>query len=285
MYYIDPDMMMRPNTNDPDETVIQQKITPDILKIRLKDDVDPNQVISSIHTIFDRSFREGISQIIFDLGNVEFPNGSFIAMLIGRTMLARRNGGDIKIIRLSEKARNQISVFTPLTYLSIGTDVMSIVKELTGSYPTTGHEFGELEEGRPLSLEVEATVEDLEKVTHFVSVLAEQTEMDPVEISKLKIAVYEACMNVIEHGIEFKKGEVLGIEVLRKKNLISVTIIDMGHPFGLYKNISYDVEAAFQEKRKGGFGLYIIKRSVEEITYEKDKDGKNRLTLVKKIQV
>ena len=268
-----------------DQDIVQEKITPDIIKIKLKDDVDPNQAIPALQAVFDQSFRDGISQIIFDMGNVEFPNGSFIAMLIGRTMLARRTGGDIKIIHLSEKARNQISVFTPLTYLSIGTDTMSIVKELTGSYPATGHEFGELEEGKTISLGVEATVEDLEKISHFVSMMAEQTEMDPIEISKLKIAVYEACMNVIEHGIEFKKDEMLGIEVLKKKNRLSVTIIDTGHSFGLYKNISYDVEAAFQEKRKGGFGLYIIKRSVDEITYEKDKEGKNRLTLVKKIKV
>jgi serine/threonine-protein kinase RsbW len=276
---------MRPiNKKDPDQVVIQERITPDILKIGLKDGVDPNQIIPTLHAVFDQSFRDGISQIIFDMENVEFPNGSFIAMLIGRTMQVRRSGGDIKIIHLSERARDHISMFTPLTYLSIGTDAMSIVKELTGSYPMTGHEFGELEEGEPKSLQVDAIVEDLEKVTHFVSVMAEQTDMDPIEISKLKIAVYEACMNVIEHGYEFRTGEFIGIEVLKNKKRLSVTIIDRGPSFALYKNISYDVKAAFEEKRQGGFGLYIIKRSVDEIKYEKGEDGRNRLTLVKKIK-
>jgi anti-sigma regulatory factor (Ser/Thr protein kinase) len=42
----------------------------------------------------------------------------------------------------------------------------------------------------------------------------------------------------------------------------------------------YDAEEAFREKRRGGFGRYIVERSVDEVYYQGGEKG-NRLTLVK----
>ncbi|MCU0645964.1 MAG: hypothetical protein MUC94_17110, partial [bacterium] len=54
--------------------------------------------------------------------------------------------------------------------------------------------------------------------------------------------------------------------------------------FGKYVDV-YDVEQAVKDRRKGGFGLHIIRRSVEMINYISDPRHGNRLILVKAINV
>ena len=39
---------------------------------------------------------------------------------------------------------------------------------------------------------------------------------------------------------------------------------------------------AFDGSRDGGFGVYLIARSMDEVSYDRDADGVNRIRLVKK---
>jgi len=277
-------MGRRVNTAEDVPVATKEQISSDVVRIRLQDSVDPNSVIDDLGTLFHHVLEEGYSRVVFDMMNVEFPNGSFIAMLIGKTKEARRLGGDIEIINLAETARNHFAIFTPLTYLSIGTDEVLGPDELTVAHPSSVDELVEFEEGKPGSLRVNASVDSLNVVTQFVTALAQKTGMERIELSKLKIAVYEACMNVIEHGYCFKPGQSIELEVLWEGDRFQVTIIDKGEPFDFYDAKPYDVNEAFDEKRQGGFGLYIIQRSVDEIKYESDSEEGNRLTLVKRIK-
>ena len=273
-------MMNQVKVADETQVVEVEQVGSDVVRIGLKDGVDPNEVIDELQASFDTTFQQGIHQVVFDMENVEFPNGSFIAMLIGRSMEARREGGDVRIIGLSETAQSHFSIFTPLTYLSIGTDEGFVLRDFEEA---AVEEIASIEEGKPICRQVLASVESLHGVTDFIAPLAQKVGMEPIDVSKLKIAVYEACMNVVEHGYRFEPGHFLGIEVLWEKGRFQVTITDRGESFDFYALKPYDVKKAFDQKRRGGFGLYIIQRSVDEITYESDAKTGNRLTLIKKL--
>ena len=123
----------------------------------------------------------------------------------------------------------------------------------------------------------------LDKVTEFISQLAVHAGMEPLEISKLKIAVYEACLNVIEHGYRFEPDQSLEVKVKRHASKLEVQILDWGQAFDLYTDDPYDVDRAFEEKQKGGYGLFIIKRSVDDIQYSANAINGNQLTLIKEL--
>ena len=101
--------------------------------------------------------------------------------------------------------------------------------------------------------------------------------------SKLKIAVYEACINVIEHAYKFEPGHHIWIDVLYTGKTFEVTIKDNGSSFDFYNVKTYDVQEAFNGKKKSGYGMYIIRKSVDDVKYVTDPQKGNRLTLVKKI--
>jgi anti-sigma regulatory factor (Ser/Thr protein kinase)/anti-anti-sigma regulatory factor len=286
MYYIFNAMFKSFKTivsEESDKFISKEFIGSDVVKIRLNDNIDPNNVVEDLERFFDDIFKMDIHKIIFDLGNIDFPNGSFISMLIGRTSEARRSGGDIRIINLTDTADNNFSIFTPLTYLTICDTTDGILEDFSTMTVMPQEEI-EIKDGEPVSIQVEASVESLKKITEFTSNSAIKAGMKKNELSKIKIAVYEACMNVIEHGYKFKPGNSIGVEVLLNNSNFQITISDTGKSFNFDATQPYDVKAAFNEKRRGGFGLYIIKRAVDDVKYESDKKKGNRLILVKKMK-
>ncbi len=261
-----------------------EQVGSDIIKIKVLDGMDPNSAVEELCALFGKIFKSGYSQILFDMQHVQFPNGSFIAMLIENTHKARRFGGDVQIIHLSEMARNHLAIFTPLTYLTIGMDAVSQWDTASEFHTATLAEYKDFEKGDSKAIDVDAVVDSLNVITHFVTVLAQKAGLKQVDLSKLKIAVYEVCMNIIEHGYMFEPDHSIHVRAQWKDHRFEVNIIDHGKPFDFYNEDGYNVEEAVEEKRKGGYGLYIIKRSVDEVKYKSDPEKGNRLTLIKRIE-
>ena len=276
---------MKRNSILPDDIFLAERISNDIVRIQPLENKDANTGVHALRDLVGRLFEEGITHIVFDMEHVDYPNASFIAELISGSLEARLRGGDIKIIHLSDTARNHMTLFTPLTYLAIGDEEIFNIRDFDDVYPTYLEKFVDFKKDKPESLYVDAIVENLNRLTSFVSTMASKTGLESIEVSKLKIAVYEAAMNVVEHGYKFESGRKLGVEVLWTKKRLQITMLDKGEKFNFYDLKPYNVREAFEEKRQGGFGLYIIRRSVDEIRYEaaKDPGGWNRLVLVKKI--
>jgi serine/threonine-protein kinase RsbW len=98
----------------------------------------------------------------------------------------------------------------------------------------------------------------------------------------LKLAVDEACTNIITHGYAgMNPGSIiLSLEI--EPNKAVVTITDFGHPFEPSEASAPDVEAGLEDLPMGGFGLFFIYQTMDEINYETTEDG-NRLTFIKQL--
>ena len=55
-----------------------------------------------------------------------------------------------------------------------------------------------------------------------------------------------------------------------------------GVPFDPLKKVDPDVTLPPEEREIGGLGIFMTKKTMDEVRYEY-KDGQNRLTLVKKL--
>jgi serine/threonine-protein kinase RsbW len=96
----------------------------------------------------------------------------------------------------------------------------------------------------------------------------------------LQLAVDEACTNIITHGYaEMDPGSViLDLELTPAK--IIITLTDFGHAFEPGSAPVPDVDAPIDERELGGFGLFFIQQSVDEMEYRVTEDG-NRMILTK----
>jgi anti-sigma regulatory factor (Ser/Thr protein kinase) len=96
----------------------------------------------------------------------------------------------------------------------------------------------------------------------------------------MQLAVDEACTNIITHGYaDMDPGSViLDLEITPDKLTLSLT--DFGHSFEPSHTLVPDVDASIEERELGGFGLFFINQSMNEVDYRVTEDG-NRMILTK----
>lgn len=98
----------------------------------------------------------------------------------------------------------------------------------------------------------------------------------------LKLAVEEACSNVITHGYAGMNPGSIMLRLKFDPDQVLVTISDFGHPFEPYEPATPDVEAGLEGGLTHGFGLHFIYQTMDQIEYETAEDG-NHLTFVKRL--
>lgn len=102
-------------------------------------------------------------------------------------------------------------------------------------------------------------------------------------IAEIILSVDEAVANVMEHAMP-DKGEnfYLTISVDVSDDIVTISLKDQGKKFNPLLVADPDMEQHVKEGRKGGLGIYIIKKIMDECNYTFD-DGCNHLTLKKKL--
>lgn len=92
----------------------------------------------------------------------------------------------------------------------------------------------------------------------------------------------KACTNIITHGYAgMDPGSIIFTLELEPEGVV-MTLTDFGHPFEPAEAPMPDVEAGLEDRAMGGFGLYFIYQTMDDVRYETTEDG-NRLTLIKRL--
>ncbi|MCH8980638.1 ATP-binding protein [candidate division KSB1 bacterium] len=130
-------------------------------------------------------------------------------------------------------------------------------------------------------LRVKSIPKNLYSICDFVMDYAEKVGFDKKEVGKIKIAVYEASLNIVEHSYHSNPENWIDVWVEVDSQKITIEIQDYGYSFEGINKKRYDVQSAMNKAQTGGFGLYIIRRSMDEIEYHPDEEQGNRLIMIK----
>ncbi len=131
---------------------------------------------------------------------------------------------------------------------------------------------------------VESKSSNLYQMCDFVVEHAKRAGMKEKEIGKIRIAVYEACLNVIEHAYHSNPEHWIEVTVHYNVERFVIVILDRGLSFEMNLQKDYDVQEAVEARRTGGFGMHIIKRAVDHVDYYPDMVKGNRLVLMKNLR-
>ncbi len=133
-------------------------------------------------------------------------------------------------------------------------------------------------------LNIEARKENLDEVLSFVTAELELRDCPPKVCMQLEIAVEELFVNVASYA--YPEGEV-GMFTLSvdfpEENVVSIGFIDGGAPFDPLKKDDPDVTLSAEERGIGGLGIYMVKKSMDDMTYER-KNDQNILVITKKFK-
>ena len=101
-----------------------------------------------------------------------------------------------------------------------------------------------------------------------------------VDRHQVTLAVEEVCTNLIIHSHASNPKEVIYLEVKELKEKLAIEITDKGDAFNLLEYEVPDLKKVIEEKRKGGIGIYLVKKIMDEIEFE-SKNGENTCRLIK----
>jgi serine phosphatase RsbU (regulator of sigma subunit)/anti-sigma regulatory factor (Ser/Thr protein kinase)/transposase len=133
---------------------------------------------------------------------------------------------------------------------------------------------------RQHELTVEARPDDLPGVRTFVEEALQQSPLSEKARREARLAVDEACANIIEHAYAGRRGSIT-VEVAISGGSATITLRDHGRPFDPEAVGSPDLSRYVKTGKKGGFGLFLIHKIMDEVRYARAGDV-NTLTLVKR---
>jgi serine/threonine-protein kinase RsbW len=128
-----------------------------------------------------------------------------------------------------------------------------------------------------------ARVENLPLARAFVERACLEAGADPSVATAMKLAVDEACSNVIEHGYAGRADGAIGIVCEADGHSMRVTLVDRGRAFSPESIAPADTTSDWKDRPIGGLGWHLIRRSVDDVDYRPDPARGNRLTLVKRL--
>ncbi len=122
-----------------------------------------------------------------------------------------------------------------------------------------------------------AESKNLIKVRAFVVKYGRKMGLLPKQVSELKLAVDEAVSNIIRHAYGGGRGN-FQIEMTKLQSAVELKIIDQGVEFDWYSVLEPDLYKYVETRRKGGLGIWLIKKLIDEVEYQRIENN-NILTM------
>jgi serine/threonine-protein kinase RsbW len=129
---------------------------------------------------------------------------------------------------------------------------------------------------------VPARLENLARIRSFVEDTCRRAGLPASACFDLKLAVDEACTNIIAHGYANQVNGSIDLAVDGEAEEVRVTIVDHGRRFDPAAVPPPDLVSGWAERPLGGLGWHLIRQSVDEVDYGPNPGGGNRLALVKR---
>ncbi len=130
------------------------------------------------------------------------------------------------------------------------------------------------------TLTLPASTQSLEAVRRFVATHAIGAHLAETDVEQVKLAVDEACTNVVKHAYRGRTDETFKVSVIVEPASFIVRICDTGVAFRPGEYHRPDLIEAVQSRRRGGLGVHLMRRLMDRVEY-RSKGKVNEVRLVK----
>jgi serine phosphatase RsbU (regulator of sigma subunit)/anti-sigma regulatory factor (Ser/Thr protein kinase)/transposase-like protein len=125
-----------------------------------------------------------------------------------------------------------------------------------------------------------AAEDQLEDIRSSVRNVLFDSDLSEKAVNSVLLAVEEACTNVVRHAYLYGPG-VIRIKVKLYQDRVVFSIFDRGRKFDLDHSEVPDLDRYVRTGRKGGLGLYLIRKMMDSVEYY-SRDGENELRMEKR---
>ena len=146
--------------------------------------------------------------------------------------------------------------------------------------------------GKKKTLTFPGRYDEIKNICTFVVQGAAEAGFDETAVFHIELACDEACTNIIEHAYEGENQGKIIVSWQIDGDEFHITLQDNGRSFNpadvpdpsipLNKK-SDNSEIQYDQLQVGGLGIHFMRKLMDEVTFEFDRESGNQLTLTKKI--
>jgi serine/threonine-protein kinase RsbW len=125
----------------------------------------------------------------------------------------------------------------------------------------------------------------LASISEFIAETAEDTDFSPSEIYTVKLAVDEACTNIIEHAYGGEGQGDIQCTCETSKNQMTITLCDRGKTLEPEHVPEPNFDVPLEALQTRGAGLFFMRKLMDEVRFKFDPKKGNVLVMVKRKQV
>ncbi|MBR2074387.1 MAG: ATP-binding protein [Fibrobacter sp.] len=128
---------------------------------------------------------------------------------------------------------------------------------------------------------VDAALEKGEELTAFVESMLEPYDPSPKATVQVDVAIDEVFSNIVMYSGAKTVTVVANLD--EPTSVFSLTFIDKGNPYNPLEKEDPDVSLPVEEREIGGLGIFLVKKTMDDVHYERKAD-QNYFTIYKKIK-
>jgi serine/threonine-protein kinase RsbW len=123
--------------------------------------------------------------------------------------------------------------------------------------------------------------ESLSEIRDFVVEIAKEAGFQDFDLYAVELAVDEACSNIIEHAYGGENKGNIELTCNLTERGLEIVLRDHGKTFNPAiipePNFGLDID----ELKPGGAGLFLMRKMMDEVTFDFSNDSGNVLTMIK----
>jgi len=128
----------------------------------------------------------------------------------------------------------------------------------------------------------DANFHNLDEIREFVGEAARQVGFSEKEIYSIQLAADEASTNIIEHAYAGIENGKIEIDCSIAGDELKIVMRDNGKSFNPSSVPEPNVKADLSERKIGGLGMYLMRKLMDEVSYESSPKTGNALTMIKR---
>ena len=123
------------------------------------------------------------------------------------------------------------------------------------------------------NISVPSEKSNLQRIRAFIIDVLREQHLSDVEVHSMVLAVDEVCANLMIHSNNCSPNHSIAVEINIKSNKkIVFDIIDKGSGFDIREYPEPDLKEIIRKRKKGGVGLLLVKRIMDDIDFITNKD-------------
>lgn len=131
------------------------------------------------------------------------------------------------------------------------------------------------------NLSIQPETGGLQSVRTFISDVVKASEIEENLCNRITLAIDEAVTNIIKHAYEDHRVDQIRITVDINPKRFEVVIYDTGCSFNPKDVATPDIQQFVREGRRGGLGVFLMRKIMDEVEYVFQEGIRNELRMVK----